>query len=117
MPHASKVPSHADTLSSGASLGGTVSHYRRKQDVYAQGAAAGTLFYIQEVEGQLTQESKNRRSAVIAILGERDFGGERGARRCPGGLPTAVAMTGSPIPSIPKHRIIELLQTKNKASI
>jgi hypothetical protein len=40
MPHASKVPSHPDTFSSGASLGGTVSHYRSKQDVFTQGAAA-----------------------------------------------------------------------------
>jgi CRP/FNR family cyclic AMP-dependent transcriptional regulator len=117
MPHASKVPSHADTLSSGASLGGTVSHYRRKQDVYAQGAAAGTLFYIQEGEVQLTQESKNRRSAVTAILGEGDFFGEQCLMGFPVRLSTAVAMTSSSIRSIPKQRIIELLQTKNKISI
>jgi CRP/FNR family transcriptional regulator, cyclic AMP receptor protein len=117
MPHASKVPSHADTLSSGASLGGTVSHYRRKQDVYAQGAAAGTLFYIQEGEVQLTQESKNRRSAVTAILGEGDFFGEQCLMGFPVRLSTAVAMTSSSIRSIPKQRIIDLLQTKNKISI
>jgi CRP/FNR family cyclic AMP-dependent transcriptional regulator len=98
-------------------LGGTVSHYRRKQDVYAQGAAAGTLFYIQEGEVQLTQESKNRRSAVTAILGEGDFFGEQCLMGFPVRLSTAVAMTGSSIRSIPKQRIIDLLQTKNKTSI
>jgi CRP-like cAMP-binding protein len=117
MPHASKVPSHADTLSSGASLGGTVSHYRRKQDVYAQGAAAGTLFYIQEGEVQLTQESKNRHSAVTAILGEGDFFGEQCLIGFPVRLSTAVAMTGCSIRSIPKQRMIDLLQAKNKISI
>jgi hypothetical protein len=34
----------------GASLGGTVSHYRRKQNVYTQGTAVDSLFYIQEGE-------------------------------------------------------------------
>jgi len=117
MPLASKVPSHADTLSLGVSLGGTVSHYRRKQDVYTQGVAAGSLFFIQEGEVQLTQESKNRRSAVTAILGKGDFFGEQCLIGFPLRLSTAVAMTGSSIRSIPKQRMIDLLHTKNKISI
>ena len=117
MPHASKVPSHADTLSSGASLGGTVSHYRRKQDVYEQGAAAGTLFYIQEGEVQLTQESKNRRSAVTAILGVGDMFGELCLAGYPLRMSTAVALTASSIRTIQKSEMLEMLRKKNnKAS-
>ena len=70
-----KLLLHADALSLGARLGGTVSHYRRKQTVYTQGTAAGSLFYIQVGEVRLTNESKDRRSAVTAILGEGDFFG------------------------------------------
>jgi CRP/FNR family cyclic AMP-dependent transcriptional regulator len=117
MPHPSKLPSHADTLSSGASLGGTVSHYRRKQTVYAQGTAARSLFYIQGGQVRLTNKSKNRRLAVTAILGEGDFFGAQCLIGFPLRLSTAVAMTGSSIRSIPKQRMINLLHTKNKISI
>src|SRR6202166_2171524 len=114
MPHASKVPSHADTLSSGASLGGTVLHYRHKQTVYTQGTTAGSLFYIQEGEVRLTNESKNRRSAVTAILGEGDFFGAQCLIGFPLRLSTAVAMTSSSIRPIPKKRMIILLNRKKK---
>jgi CRP-like cAMP-binding protein len=117
MPRTSKLPSHADTLSSGASLGGTVSHYRRKQTVYTQGTVAGSLFYIQEGEVRLTNETKNRRSAVTAILGEGDFFGAQCLIGFPLRLSTAVAMTASSIRSIPKQRMIHLLHTKNKISV
>ena len=75
MPRPNKLPSHPDTLSSGASLGGTVSHYRVKQNIYKQGTPAGSLFYIQEGEVRLTKQSQNRRLAVTATLGEGDFFG------------------------------------------
>jgi CRP/FNR family transcriptional regulator, cyclic AMP receptor protein len=116
MSHTTRLPSHANTLSSGARLGGTVSHYRSKQDVYTQGAAAGSLFYIQEGEVRLTNKLKNRRSAVTAILGEGDFFGAQCLIGFPLRLSTAVAMTGSSIRSIPKQRMIDLLHTKNKIS-
>lgn len=117
VPRATKLLSHADTLSSGARLGGTVSHYRCKQGVYAQGAAAGSLFYIQEGEVQLTSKSKNRRSAVTAILGEGDFFGAQCLIGFPLRLSTAVAMTDSSIRSIPKKGMMALLHKNNKLSI
>jgi CRP/FNR family cyclic AMP-dependent transcriptional regulator len=112
-----KLLLHADALSLGARLGGTVSHYRRKQTVYTQGTAAGSLFYIQVGEVRLTNESKDRRSAVTAILGEGDFFGAQCLIGFPLRLSTAVAMTDSSIRSIPKQRMIDLLRTKNKISI
>jgi hypothetical protein len=48
MKRTKKLPSHIDSPSSRASLGGTVSHYRPKQIIYSQGTPAFTLFYIQE---------------------------------------------------------------------
>jgi CRP/FNR family cyclic AMP-dependent transcriptional regulator len=117
MPHTTRLPSHANTLSSGAKLGGTVSHYRSKQDVYTQGAAAGTLFYIQEGEVRLTNKLKNRRSAVTAILGEGDFFGAQCLIGFPLRQSSAVAMTGCSIRSIPKQKMIDLLRSKNKIPI
>jgi len=98
-------------------LGGTVSHYRSKQDVYTQGAAAGTLFYIQEGEVRLTNKLKNRRSAVTAILGEGDFFGAQCLIGFPLRQSSAVAMTGCSIRSIPKQKMIDLLRSKNKIPI
>ena len=65
--------SHLDGFSTGESLGGTVSHYRDKQNIYKQGAPAYTLFYIQEGGVRLTTRTKNQPSAVTAILGVHDF--------------------------------------------
>jgi len=49
-------------FSSGASLGGKVSRYRRKQNIYAQGAPAYTLFYIRKEEcGSPVERNTKRR--------------------------------------------------------
>jgi CRP-like cAMP-binding protein len=98
-------------------LGGTVSRYRSEQSVYTQGAAAGSIFYIQEGEVRLTNKSKNHRSAVTAVLGEGDFFGAQCLIGFPLRLSSAVAMTGCSIRSIPKQRMIDLLKAKNKIPI
>ena len=98
-------------------MGGTVSRYRSEQSVYTQGAAAGSVFYIQEGKVRLTNKSKNHRSAVTAVLGEGDFFGAQCLIGFPLRLSSAVAMTGCSIRSIPKQRMIDLLQAKNKIPI
>jgi len=70
------MASHLDGFLSGDSLGGTVSRYRDKQNIYTQGAPAYTLFYIQQGSVRLTTRTKNRPSAVTAILGVNDLFGE-----------------------------------------
>jgi CRP/FNR family cyclic AMP-dependent transcriptional regulator len=116
LPPKRNLSSHAETLASGARLGGAVLQYRRKQNIYTQGTAAGSVFYIQDGGVRLTNESKNRRSAVTAILGEGDFFGTQCLIGIPLRLSTAVAMTRSSIRSIPKQWMIHLLYTKNKIS-
>jgi CRP-like cAMP-binding protein len=91
MPRSNKLPADSDTLSSGASLGGTVSHYRREQNIYTQGTPAGSLFYIRKGEVRLTKQLKNRRLTVTAILGEGDFFGTQCLIGYPLRLSTAVA--------------------------
>jgi CRP/FNR family cyclic AMP-dependent transcriptional regulator len=103
-------------FSSGASLGGKVSSYRRKQNIYTQGTPAYTLFYIQEGGVQLSTRTKHQPSAVTAILGVGDFFGEMCLAGYPLRVSTAVALTASSIRTIQKKKMMELLRKKNKAS-
>jgi len=116
MKSTNRLPSHIDGFSSGASLGGTVSRYRKKQNIYTQGAPAYTLFYIQEGGVRLTARTKNRPSAVTAILGVHDFFGELCLAGYPLRMSTAVALTASSIRTIKKEKMLQMLRKKNKAS-
>jgi CRP/FNR family cyclic AMP-dependent transcriptional regulator len=108
--------SHLSGFSSGASLGGKVSRFRDKQNIYKQGAPAYSLFYIQAGGVRLTTRTKDQPSAVTGILGVGDFFGEL----CLAGFPlrtsTAVALTASSIRTINKTKMLQLLRKKNKVS-
>ena len=111
------IASHLAAFSSGAALGGKVSHYRRKQNIYTQGEPARTLFYIQEGGVRLTTRTNNRSSAVTAILGEGDLFGEVCLAGYPLRMSTAVALTASSIRTIGKTKMLEILRkTNNKVS-
>jgi len=103
-------------FSSGAGLGGEVSHYRAKQNIYTQGAPADTLFYIQEGGVRLTTRSKHQPSAVTAILGVHDFFGELCLAGYPLRMSTAVALTASSIRTIKKEKMLQMLGKQNKTS-
>ena len=111
MKRTKKLPSHIDSPSSRASLGGTVSHYRPKETIY-QGTPAFTLFYIQEGGVRLTSRSKHQPSAVTSILGVGDFFGGHCLLGVPSRMSTAVALTSSSIRVIEKESMIQMLQNK-----
>ena len=108
--------SHLRGFSSGASLGGKVSRYRNKQNIYMQGAPAYTLFYIQAGGVRLTTRTKHQPSAVTAILGVNDFFGELCLAGYPLRVSTAVALTASSIRIIQKGKMLDILRKRNKAS-
>ena len=116
MKRMDKMNSHLAPFSSGASLGGTVSHYRDKEKIYAQGAPAYTLFYIQDGGVRLTTRTKHQPSAVTAILGAHDFFGELCLAGYPLRVSTAVALTASSIRTIKKEKMLQILRKKNKVS-
>jgi CRP/FNR family cyclic AMP-dependent transcriptional regulator len=116
MKRAKQSPSSLGGFPSAASLGGTVSHYRDKQNIYTQGAPASTLFYIQEGGVRLTTRTSDQPSAVTAILGPRDFFGELCLADFPFRMSTAVALTASFIRTIKKEEMLETLRKKNKTS-
>ena len=112
MKRTKELPSHRDSSSSRASLGGKVSQYRPKQVIYSQGTPAFTLFYIQEGGVRLTSKSKHQPSAVTAILGVGDFFGGVCLVGFPLRMSTAVALTASSIRVIKKESMIRMLQKK-----
>jgi CRP/FNR family transcriptional regulator, cyclic AMP receptor protein len=111
-----KLASHLGGFSSGTDLGGNVSRYRAKQNIYTQGAPACTLFYIQEGGVRLTTRTKHQPSAVTAILGAHDFFGELCLAGYPLRMSTAVALTASSIRTIKKEKMLQMLRKKNKTS-
>jgi CRP/FNR family cyclic AMP-dependent transcriptional regulator len=116
MKRMNKMDSQLAGFSSGASLGGKVSHYREKQNIYTQGEPAFTLFYIQEGGVRLSTQSKHQPSAVTAILGVHDFFGELCLAGYPLRMSTAVALTASSIRTIKKEKMLQMLRKKNKTS-
>jgi CRP-like cAMP-binding protein len=116
MKPTTQTNSHLSGFSSGAGLGGKVSRYRDKQNIYMQGSPAYTLFYIQEGGVRLTSRAKHRPSAVTAILGVGDFFGELCLAGYPLRVSTAVALTASSIRTIQKEKMLQMLRNKNKMS-
>jgi CRP-like cAMP-binding protein len=116
MNRKNQIATHLGGFSSGTSLGGTISRYRRKQNIYTQGAPAYTLFYIQEGGVRLTTRTKHQALAVTAILGVGDFFGEVCLAGYPLRVSTAVALTASSIRTIKKKKMLQMLRNKNKTS-
>jgi len=100
-------------FTSGTSLGGKISRYRRKQNIYTQGDRANTLFYIQEGGVRLITRTKHRAGAVTAILGANDFFGELCLAGYPLRMSTAVALTASSIRIISKAKMLGMLRQRN----
>ncbi len=73
--------------------GGTSREYRKKQIVFAQGAPANEMFYIQTGRVKLSVVSEQGKEAVIAILGAGDFFGEGCLAGQPLRIATASAVT------------------------
>jgi CRP/FNR family transcriptional regulator, cyclic AMP receptor protein len=116
MKRMKKTATHLGGVFSGASLGGKVSRYRNKENIYKQGAPAYTLFYIQEGGVRLSTKTKQQPSAVTAILGVGDFFGELCLAGYPLRISTAVALTASSIRTIQKKKMLQMLRKKTKAS-
>jgi CRP/FNR family transcriptional regulator, cyclic AMP receptor protein len=116
MKRRNKTISRLGSFSSGGGLGGKVSWYRKKQNIYTQGAPAETLFYIQEGGVRLSTRTKHQPAAVTAILGVNDFFGELCLAGYPLRMSTAVALTASSIRTIKKEKMLQMLRKENKTS-
>jgi CRP/FNR family transcriptional regulator, cyclic AMP receptor protein len=111
-----KAPFEAQALLAKANGGRTVSLYERNQIVFAQGAPADSVFYIQDGEVKLTVLSEQGKEAVVAILGKGEFCGEGCLAMQPLRMATAVAMARCKIMRLEKATMIRLLHDEPEFS-
>lgn len=91
-------------------LGGAILQYRNQQIIYSQGTTANTLFYIREGDVMLTIRSKDRRPAVITVLGPGNFFGQSCLAGVPLRICTATAIGSCSILTIKKKEMIRILR-------
>src|SRR5216684_8964115 len=99
-----------------AGLGRVVRKFRGKETVFAQGAPARNVMYIQEGGVKLSVVNEVGKEAVVAILGPGDFFGEgclAGQQFCMG---TATAITPTAILFIEKKEMLRVLHTERALS-
>lgn len=88
----------------------------KKQRIYAQGAAADALFYIQEGNIRLTVISKQSKEVTIGILNPGNFCGEGGLAGQPLRLGSAVALTDCVLMRIDKKAMMFALHREHTLS-
>jgi CRP-like cAMP-binding protein len=92
-----------------ANGGRTTAEYRANDTIFAQGAAADTVFFIKEGKVKITVVSTQGKEAVVAILKEGDFFGEG----CLAGqqlrMSTAVAISECSVLKLEKAAVVRLL--------
>jgi CRP/FNR family transcriptional regulator, cyclic AMP receptor protein len=92
-----------------AGLGRKVSNYRAKEVLFAQGASAKHVMYIQEGAVRLTVVNESGKEAVVGILGRGDFAGEgclAGQSVC---TATATAIAATTVLVIEKNEMSRVL--------
>ena len=96
-----------------ASEGRSVSGYRRKQVIFAQGDPADAVFYLERGQVKLTVVSDQGKSAVVAVLGPGDFFGEGGLAGQPVRMATATAMTEVSVVLVERQAMIRLVHERS----
>jgi CRP-like cAMP-binding protein len=99
-----------------AGAGKRIVAYQPNDVIFSQGDAADSVLYIQEGSVKLSVLSHGGKEAVIALLGARDFFGERALAGHPVRLEIATAMTGTTVLVIPKTQMIRLLHEQHTLS-
>jgi CRP/FNR family cyclic AMP-dependent transcriptional regulator len=89
---------------------GTSKEYRKKQIVFAQGAPADEVFFIQKGRVKLSVVSEQGKEAVVAILGAGDFFGEGCLAGQPQRIATASAVTDCSTYRLQKAATVRALQ-------
>jgi CRP/FNR family transcriptional regulator, cyclic AMP receptor protein len=90
-------------------LGKAVKKYSKNDEIFTQGEAAGTIFYIQKGKVKATVLSEQGKEAVIAIMGQGQFFGEGCLDGAKLRTSTVHAMEECLLTSITKAAMIEML--------
>jgi CRP/FNR family transcriptional regulator, cyclic AMP receptor protein len=96
--------------------GRSVSNYRKNQQIFAQGDAADSVFYIQDGQVKLSVISELGKEAIVALHTKADFFGEGSLSGQSLRLATAAAMTDCVIMRLDKAAIVRVLHEQPKFS-
>lgn len=84
--------------------------YRNKETIFRQGEMADAMFYVEDGNVQLSVTSKHGKKAVIAILRQGDFFGERCLVRRALRMSTATAIHQSTIARVQRGTLVRILR-------
>ena len=90
--------------------------FKRKETIFSQGDASGSVMYIQRGGIKLSVVSKTGKEAVVAILGPGDFLGEGGLAGQPLRMATAMAVTPAIVLVIEKKEMFRVLHAEHALS-
>ena len=96
--------------------GRSVTSYRRKQVIFAQGDPADAVFYVQEGRVKLTVVSKQGKEAIVALLGGDEFFGEGCLAGQPLRMSTATATEDTTVLCLRKKAMVRQLHADQKFS-
>jgi CRP/FNR family cyclic AMP-dependent transcriptional regulator len=99
-----------------AGPGRTITPFRKKDTLFAQGEPADTVLYVLNGRVKLTVVSQQGKEAVIAMLGPDDFLGEGSLAGQRLRMATATAETAGSLLTLQKKTIIRLLHEEPKFS-
>ncbi len=106
----------AKTFLTNAGTGRSVSSYRKKQVIFAQGDPADAVFYLERGQVKLTVVSPAGKAAIVAMLGHGDFFGEGCLAGQSVRMATASAMTEVSVVRVERPAMVELLHERSTFS-
>src|SRR5471030_3267990 len=92
--------------------GKTISIYQKDQNIFEQGDAADTIFYVQKGRIKLTVQSERGKEAVVGILESGQFFGEGCMNGHPVRISTTTAIEDSVVTAITKKAMLAVLRSE-----
>ena len=90
--------------------------FKKKETIFTQGDACGSVMYLQRGGVKLSVVSKTGKEAVVAVLGPGDFLGEGGLAGQPLRMATATAVTPVILLDIDKKEMFRVLHAEHALS-
>ena len=109
-------PFDVDAFLASAGLSRRVTQLAARTVVFAQGAAANAVFYLQDGAVKLSVLSPGGREAVVAVLGPGEFFGEGCLAGQTRRMGSATAMVASIVLRIPKVEMMRTLHEQHELS-
>jgi CRP-like cAMP-binding protein len=108
----SNVPFNSKAFLGRAGSGKVLKKYKKNEEIFSQGEAAGAVFYIQKGRVKVTVLSEHGKEAVIGILSQGQFFGEACLDGAKLRTSTTHAMDECLLTSITKAVMIETLEAE-----